>query len=131
MRPDRYSIHRGETKMKQKRQEELESQAEWGWGRRTGCHENGGCHPRSPPVEAKVAPLLPWSHLDTHQLRTQSHDYSSEDPLMTWSSPTHHPLFVRAAQLCFVVQQTSDPGCVMHLQILADHCTSSNKGLDH
>lgn len=29
----------------------------------------GRCHPCPPPVEAEVAPLLPWNHMDTHQLR--------------------------------------------------------------
>lgn len=62
-----------------------------------GYCENGRCHPCPPPAEAEVAPWLPWSHMDTHQLRTWSSDYSPEDPLMTQGQA---PLTTHSCKCC-------------------------------
>lgn len=69
MRPDRYDVHRAETTVRQEKARKARATG-WMWmGQGNGLLWNGRGHAWPPLVEAEVAPPLPWSYGDAHELR--------------------------------------------------------------
>lgn len=67
MRPDRYDVHRGETMMEQKKAGRARARLNMD---RAGEEAVVRVGDATPLLHHCGTPSLPWSHVDTHQLRT-------------------------------------------------------------